>query len=719
MTPKQKQYTSPFIKPKGSLTASGFFAASILQEAISLHKQGKLDQAELIYIQLLEVQPKNADVIHLLGVIAHQTARYQRAVDIIGEAIEINPNVASYYSNQGNALKVLKQFDLAVACYEKAINLKPDYAEAYSNRGNALKELKQFDLALESYKKAIDLKPDLAEAHSNCGIALKELKQFGAAVTSYEKAIELKPNYAEAYFNRGIALNELKQFEAAIDSYEKAIELKPEWAEALSNLGDTQKELRKFDAAIVSYEKAIKLKPDYEYLFGVLQHTKMLICEWQGFEQHVLELGQRIALKLKASPCFHTLAVPISMANQRIAAEIWCLDKYPYNPSLGPLPKSERKLKIRLGYFSADFHNHATTYLMAELFERHERSEFEVIAFSFGKYKNDEMRNRVTSAFDHFIDVSSMDDKAVAIKSRELGIDIAIDLKGHTKDERLGIFTYRAAPIQVSYLGYPGTLGADFIDYLIADKTVIPQESQNNYSEKIVYLPHSYQVNDRQRIISQRQFTKLEVGLPEEGFVFCSFNNNYKITPDVFDLWVRILKAVDKSVLWLLEDNQTAVNNLQRQAAARGIDPARLVFAKRLDLPDHLARHKMADLFLDTMPCNAHTTASDALWAGLPVITCLGESFAGRVAASLLNAIGLSDLVTSTQSAYEALAIELSTNSMKLKSFKHKLDCNRLAMPLFDTPQYTNHLEAAYKIMYQRYQDGIAPDNIYITDLSL
>lgn len=718
MTPKVKRYTSPFIKAKVSLRASSFSLASNLEEAIALHKQGKLDQAELIYLQLSEVQPKNAAVLHLLGIVAHQTARYQKAVDIIGEAIEINPNVASYYSNLGNALKVLKQFDGAVASYDKAINLQPDYAEALSNRGNALKELKQFDIALASYDKAILFKPELAEAHSNRGIALKEIKQFEAAVVSYDKAIELKPNYAEAYYNRGIALNELKQFEAAVASYEKATELKPDWSEAFSNRGNALKELKQFEDAISSYEKAIELKPEHEYLFGVLQHTKMLICEWQGFDEHLLELSQRIQRKLKASPCFHTLAVPISLAEQRTAAEIWSNHKYPCNPSLGLIPKTAKKPKIRLGYYSADFHNHATTYLIAELFELHDKDEFELIAFSFGPDINDEMRSRVAKTFNQFIDVSFMSDKAVALKSRELGIDIAIDLKGLTRDERLGIFAYRAAPIQVSYLGYPGTLGTDYIDYMIADKILIPIESQKYYSEKIVYLPHSYQVNDRKRVISQRQFTKQEVGLPEEGFVFCSFNNNYKITPDMFDGWVRILKVVEKSVLWLLGDSPTAVNNLQKQAVHRGLDPARLVFSKRMCLPDHLARHKVADLFLDTSPCNAHTTASDALWAGLPVLTCMGESFASRVAASLLNAIGLPELVTSTQSAYEDLAIELATNSVKLKSLKYKLDLNRLTTPLFDAQLFTQHIEVGYKEMYERYRSDLAPDNLYISEFS-
>ena len=382
--------------------------------------------------------------------------------------------------------------------------------------------------------------------------------------------------------------------------------------------------------------------------------------------------------------------------------------------TLGPIIKQPRQPKIRLGYYSADFHNHATAYLMAELFERHDKSKFELIAFSFGPETKDEMQIRVSQAFDHFINVASLSDLEVALLSRELGIDVAIDLKGVTQDSRLGIFSFRAAPIQVSYLGYPGTLGADYIDYLIADKTLIPPQSQQHYSEKIVYLPNSYQVNDRHRVIAPTQFTKQELGLPEDAFVFCCFNNNFKITPDIFDSWVRILKAVEGSVLWLLQDNPTAAMNLQKEAVRRGLDPARLVFAKRMDLPEHLARHKAADLFLDTTPCNAHTTASDALWAGLPLLTCMGETFASRVAASLLKAIELPELITETQADYEKLAIDLAKTPEKLNAIIEKLERNRLTTPLFDTTLFTKHIEVAYMQMYERYQADLPPEHIKV-----
>jgi predicted O-linked N-acetylglucosamine transferase (SPINDLY family) len=675
------------------------------------------DAAVASYDKAIYLKPDYAEAYSNRGVALKGLKQFDAAVASYDNAIYLKPDYAEAYSNRGVALKGLKQFDAAVASYDKAIALSPNLPEAYSNRGIALQELKQLDAASASYEKAIALRPDYAEAYSNRGSLLSELKKFDAAVASYDKAIALKPDYAEAYSNRGIALQELKQLDAASASYEKAIALRPDYAEAYSNMGNALTDLMQLDAAIASYEKANTLKPDFEYLFGTRLHLKMLMCDWQDFELNILELIRKVQNEEKSSPSFPILALPLSLPYQRKAAEIWSEDKHPYNPSLGPILKSARKTRIRIGYYSADFHNHATSYLMAELFELHDKSKFELIAFSFGPDLKDEMRSRVSQAFNQFIDITTVSDKSVAQLSRELGIDIAVDLKGLTKNSRLGIFSYKAAPIQVSYLGYPGTLGADYIDYLIADKTLIPKKSQEHYTEKIVYLPNSYQVNDRHRVIAPTQFTKQDLGLPRDSLVFCCFNNNYKITPDVFDSWVRILEAVDASVLWLLEDNQTAAANLRKEASLRGLDPARLVFAKHMDLPEHLARHKAADLFLDTLPCSAHTTASDALWAGLPVLTCMGESFASRVAASLLFAIGLPELVTETTNEYEALAIELATNPAKLKAIKDKLESNRLTTPLFNTALFTKHIEVAYTEMYERYQADLLPDHIYIKDL--
>jgi predicted O-linked N-acetylglucosamine transferase (SPINDLY family) len=569
---------------------------------------------------------------------------------------------------------------LALTCYEQATLLEPNYAIAFSNRAAIFKELGKFDVALESYNQALTLSPGNAEDYSNRAVVLTSLHRAEEAIADCEQAILLLPTLHKAHYNLGLALLALK----------------------------------KIDEAVLAFSNALTLYPQYENLSGLLLHTQMKLCAWQDFQDKVPYLIENIHNGYKVSSAFPIFAFADDLVLQRKSAEIWSADKHPYNSSLGPITKRPRYPKIRLGYFSADFHNHATAYLMAELFERHDKSKFELIAFSFGPETKDKMQLRVSQAFDHFINVASLSDLEVALLSRELGIDIAIDLKGVTQDYRLGIFSYRAAPIQVSYLGYPGTLGADYIDYLIADKTLIPPQSQQHYSEKIVYLPNSYQVNDRHRVIAAKQFTKQELGLPEDAFVFCCFNNNFKITPEVFDSWVRILKSIDGSVLWLLQDNPTAALNLQKEAARRGLDPSRLVFANRMDLPEHLARHKAADLFLDTTPCNAHTTASDALWAGLPLITCMGESFASRVAASLLNAIGLSELVTDSQAEYDKLAIELATTPAKLKTLKERLERNRLTTPLFDTELFTKHIEAAYIQIYERYQGDLSPEHIEV-----
>jgi predicted O-linked N-acetylglucosamine transferase (SPINDLY family) len=650
-------------------------------QALELHDKGQLLKAQALCEEILREQPDHFDSLHLLGVISYKNKRLQLAIDLMERAVKLNPNNADYRYNLGIVLHDLKQLDLAVASYDKAIQLDPNYAEAYYNRGNVLQDLRQLD----------------------------------AAVASYDKAVQLDPGYVEAYYNRGNALQDLGQLDAAVASYDKAIQLKPGYAKVYVNRGNALQHLKRFDAAASSYDKAVQLKPDLDYLSGTLLCIRMKLYDWSSFENNVAKLLKNIELGIKASSSLAILALTASLPIQRKVSEIWVNDQYPYNPSLGPITKLQRSNKIRVGYFSADFRIHPVSLLIAELFEVHDRSRFELVAFSFGPDTNDMMRKRVAVAFDKFIDVSSQSDSEVAKLARDLKIDIAIDLGGHTTYSRTGIFSYRAAPVQVSYLGYPSTSGADYMDYLIADKTIIPTQSQQYYSEKIVYLPNSFQVNDRKKVISDKKFTREEFGLPVEGFIFCCFNNSYKLTPHVFDSWVRILNAVEGSVSWLFEDNQIAVINLRKEAEKRGLDPRRLVFAKRVKLLDHhLARHRVADLFLDTLPYNAHTTASDALWAGLPVLTCMGESYASRVAASLLKSIGLPELITTDQVSYESLAIELATDPVKLRIIRDKLAANRLTTPLFDTPLFTRHIEDAYTEMYERYQNDLLPDHIEI-----
>ena len=720
---------------------------ALFMQGIALQQQGQLLQANEIYSQVLDLQPNHFDALHLSGLIAAQGKNLVLALELFGKAIEIKPDSAHAHSNRGNVLLELKHFEEALSSYDKAIEIKPDFVDTYFNRGIALKELKREDEAIASYDCAIQLKPDFAEAHNSRGNVLQKLKNFEQALTSYDNAIRINPNLAESFYNRGIALKELmrveeavasyikaigikpdyadaycnlgialivlKRFEEALTSYDFAIQIKPDFADAYCNRGSALKELMFFDEAVANYVRAIELMPDYEYLLGTQLHTKMQMCDWQYFEASVENLFLKINQGKKSSLSITTLALTDSLSIQRKASEILMNDKHPFNPCLGFITKLPRKEKIKIGYYSEDLREHPVAYLAVELFELHDKNNFELIAFYYGPPESSSIHTRVSSAFNKFIDIRQKSDNEVAKLSRAMGINIAIDLTGSTGNQRVGIFARRAAPIQLSYIGYLGTMGSDYYDYLIADKTVIPVSSQQYYSEKIVYLP-SYQVNDSKRLISDKIFEKTELKLPLNVFVFCCFNNNYKITPPTFDGWMRILNAVPDSVLVLYAENQWAEANLKLEAEKRGVSKTRLVFGGRIERSEYLARYRLADLFLDTLPYNAGATASDALWTGLPVLTCMGESFASRVAASLLNAIELPELITTTQEQYEATAIELATNPAKLKAIKDKLGRNRLTTALFDTTRFTKNIEAAYIQMYERYQADLLPDHIYI-----
>ena len=687
---------------------------ALIQQGMVWHQQGQLEQARTCYEQALQPQPEHPGALHYLGVICAQLQDPARAVTLITQSIELQPLDAAARYSLGNAYSDLQNFAQAVESYQHAVRLKPDMLSAHANLGLALAALGQHAQALASHERALALRPNHAPSHNNRGLALLALHHHQEALASFGRAILYQPDYAEAYSNRGNALTELRQFEAAVKDFEQAIALAPQHAQYHYNLGIALVDLKQYVRAIACYETALALEPRFAFLHGELLNTRMQVCDWKDLAEHLAALQEAVARGDKSTPLLPMLAVNDALALQKQAAETWIATYHPPEPALGNCPRPQRRERIHIGYFSADFHNHATSYLMAQLFELHDRSRFELTAFSFGPDVNDAMRQRVRAAFDHFIDVRSHSDLDVARLARERGVDIAIDLKGFTQDGRVGIFAARAAPVQVSYLGYPGTLGAPYMDYLIADATLIPAEHRDQYSEKIISLPFSYQVNDGQRRISEKCFTRADMGLPEQGFVFCCFNNNYKILPAVFEVWMRLLQRVPGSVLWLLQDNPLAAENLRREAAQRGIEPARLVFAERLPLDQHLARQRLADLFLDTLPYNAHTTASDALWAGLPVLSCAGQAFASRVGASLLNAIGLPELVVNSLEDYEALALALVAEPARLTALRQRLAENRLSAPLFDTPRFTRHLEAAYEALFERAVAGLPPEHLAI-----
>lgn len=584
--------------------------------------------------------------------------------------------------------------------------------EACNERGIELASAGRHEEALDAFDSALALKPDYPEALVNRGNALEDLQRPRAALASYDLAIGLRPDVAGFHINRGNALRAVGDVPGAIESYSRAAVLDPASAGALYSLGEAQLESGRFEAAVDSFGRAMLVDPGLPNLYGMWLHARMMVCSWDGIEEHFTGLCERLGRSDGVSPPFPLVAMPVGAGLQRRAAETWVRERYAAPPLPEAFEPPSANRRIRIGYFSADFHLHATAHLMARLFELHDRSRFEITAFSFGPVVRDEMRARLVRAIENFVDVSAMSDAEVAMEARRRGIDIAIDLKGYCKDSRTGIFAHRAAPVQAGYLGYPGTMGASFIDYLLADETLIPEALQHHYSEKIVYLPDCYQANDSKRPVAERIPSKEEAGLPSSGFVFCCFNNNFKIVPEVFDCWMRILGQVEGSVLWLLEDSPLAARNLRKEARARGVDPDRLAFARRMALPDHLARHALADLFLDTVPCNAHTTASDALWAGLPVLTCVGETFAGRVAASLLNAVGLPELVTQSLGEYERQAVALARSPVALGSFRERLEANRLVTPLFDTRRFTRNIESAYAAMHARHTDGLRPANM-------
>jgi predicted O-linked N-acetylglucosamine transferase (SPINDLY family) len=546
------------------------YAEAHYNRGVALMELRRIDDALVSHERALEIKPDYAEAHNSRAVALRELRRFDDALESSKRALKIKPNYAEAHNNRAVVLQELRRFDDALVSCARALEIKPDYVGAYVNQGNALVGLKRFEDALDSYGCALEIKPDYAAAHNNRGNALKELRRYEQALGSFERAIKIKPDYAEAYFNLGNSLAALKRLDQALVSYEQALRLKPDYADAYNNCGNALQELHCLDEALNSYARALEIRPDFESLYGTWLHTKMRLCDWRDLSAHIKHLAAGIDRAQKITPPFPMLTLVDSLPLQRLAAQIWANDSPSGNLSLAPIEKRGWRKRIRLGYFSADFHNHATAYLMAELIERHDRARFEVVAFSFGPDIRDDMKERLTAAFDRFLDVGTKSDEEIAQASRDLEIDVAVDLKGFTQDERHGIFSYRAAPIQVSYLGYPGTTAARCIDYIIADYWLIPPEHRRQYTEKIVFLPNTYQVNDRRRHISDRQFSRAELGLPPTGFVFCCFNNSYKIMPEIFDGWMRILGQVDGSILWLLEDNRTAVDNLRKEAEARG-----------------------------------------------------------------------------------------------------------------------------------------------------
>jgi predicted O-linked N-acetylglucosamine transferase (SPINDLY family) len=706
--------TLPQQQPQGTVPGQ-----DQLDVLIGLYNQGLLQQALTQGLALARQFPGVALIPNILGAVYSGLGQKKEAVTSLYRALELDPDSSMIYNNLGGVLSDLGRYEEAAENYRSSLALRPTNYQVHHKLGLVLSRLGNYEVAIASYQSALALKSDDAEVYFNLGSALYNLGRVNEAIASYQKALQLNPGDAKSHTNLGLALNSIGQHEAAIASYVRSLKINPDSSVAHFNLANALYSLGRDEEAGRSYKHAYRLDKHNISAYVSWLHQLRLVCDWDQISDALeddlrsLEFGK--SDKEVVAP-FGLLALIDDARLHRRASEAYASSKYKTNTMLGPCLQRPASGRLRIGYFSADFHNHATMFLMAELFERHNSSQFEIHAFSFGPDKKDEMRARLLDSVFAFHDVRLNSDAEIAALARSLGIDIAVDLKGYTTDSRPGIFSYRAAPLQVNYLGYPGTVGAPYIDYIVADSTLIPPAYQVFYSEKIVYLPGSYQVNDGSREISDKVMSRAEAGLPEDSFVFCCFNNTYKIAPEVFDIWMCLLKNVRGSVLWLLQANSSVEQNLGKEAVKRGVDPGRLIFANRLPLPEHLARQRLADLFLDTFNYNAHTTASDALWAGLPVLTKLGEGFASRVAGSLLNAVDLPELITSSAQEYADVALMLAEDPQKLNMLKVRLGDNLKKSTLFDSAIFTRHLEMAYVQMYRRVKEGLEPDHIYVAD---
>jgi predicted O-linked N-acetylglucosamine transferase (SPINDLY family) len=722
-------------------------------EAQNLHQQGQLERAIELYSLRAERAPASAEVYYKRANALNGLGRLDRALEDYDRAIGLNPTYAYAFCNRGSVLERLGRRDEALASYDRAIELDPKDSLTRYNRGSVLKDLKRYEEALASYDSAIRLNGDYAEAYVNRGNLLQELRRHEAAIESFGRAVALNPVIAQAFLGRGVSQHFLKRLQPALADYNKAIALKPELAAAFLNRGNLLAELdrhieavadyskaaelepdsgvyqslavslvrcKRFDLAIASLDKASELDPDRKFLLGTSRATKMHACRWDGLEADLQRIAQGVREKRAVCNPMTLTALMDSSALMRSAAEIWVQDQMGSSceedrrriAEISSVHSARPELgKIRIGYFSSDFRTHPVGYLTAGLFEHHDRTHFDLTAFAFGPEANDAIVSRLTKAFDRFVDVRQKSDVEVAALSRDLGIDIAVDLNGLSGHARTKIFALRAAPIQINFLGYPGTMGAGFMDYLIADATVVPRDQQKHYLEKIAYLPGSFLPFDSKYEIAKREFTREELGLPSRGFVFCCFNNTYKILPEVFDRWMRILSRTENSVLWLQQADAPVAERLREEALRRGIDGGRLIFANRMaSLDDHVARLRAADLFLDTFPYGAHATALDALWAGVPLLTYPGESFASRVAASLLRTADLPELIAGSPSEYEEKALELAADAARLGQLRQKLAMR--GTPLFDTAQYTRNLEAVYQAIHERHRLGLPPEHV-------
>jgi predicted O-linked N-acetylglucosamine transferase (SPINDLY family) len=692
-------------------------AAVHIDLAIARQSGGLNEEAMQSYDQAIRLEPDSLAAHFNRAVLLQQLQRLPEALKGYETALRLNPRFGVALFNRAVLLAALNRPQEALAAYDRCLQATPGHVEALNNRGVILLELKRPAAALATLDQALKSAPQLAKALNNRGNALRSLNRFLEAIDSFDRALAAQPDFAEAHRNRGDALRRLGQQAEALAGFDASLRLRPDHADTLLDRAQALIDLKRYADAKECVAALLKVAPQNDFALGMRLLIQGMACDWQDYDEHARELVAANNIDRCADFPFPFLAISDSAAAQQRCAHRFARDKFP--AAADPLSKRRprRHSKIRIAYVSGDLRPHPVSLLLPRIFELHDRQRFETIAISLRPWETSPLGKRVMAAFDAFIDVSQLSDREVAAQMHDREIDIAVDLMGYTHGCRLGIFAARPAAVQVNYLGYPGTLGARYMDYVIADEFLIPAEQRRHYTEKVVWLPDCFQANDDRRVQSPRIPSRRELSLPDFGFVFCCFNNSFKYNPTVFGVWMRLLAALPGSVLWLLADEPVVADNLRREARQRGIDADRLIFAGRVAYEDHLARLSRADLFLDTLPFNAGTTASDALWAGVPVLTCPGEAMAARMAGSLLRAVGLPELITGNHSEYEALAVKLATDPDLLSSFRARLASARRASALFDSARFCSHLESAYVSMWERAERGKSPEHFTVREL--
>ena len=662
----------------------------------TLSALGRHAESVAAFDRALACKPDYVEAAYNRGNALHAAGRLADALAAYDAVIAARPDLAQAHNNRARVLQDLERHAEALLGYDRAVVLAPKYLHAIVGRGTARLALKQAAAALVDFDAALRIDPQGALAHEGRGAALFALRRVDEAVLAFTRCLDIASDRLDARIQRGNALAELRRHEDAIVDFDAVLAVTPDAAGVVCNRGNALLELKRYDEAALAFERVLALDADYPYAIGKRVHAQAMACDWRDLDTLVARIHAGLAQGRAVIEPFAFAAIGTDPQSLRRCAELFAADQFPAQPALVPRGTRLANPKIRIGYLGGEFRNQATSILAVELFELHDKSRFEVVAFDNGWDDGSTLRRRMTAAFDEIVPIAALSDDAAAQAIADRRIDVLVNLNGWFGLGRTGVFARRPAPVQVNYLGFPGTLGAPYLDVIFADAHTIAAGEEGAYVERVVRLPHSYQPNDRQRAIAAAP-TRAELGLPNEAVVFACFNNTYKITPVQFAAWMRILLAVDASVLWLLQDNDAATRNLRAAAATHGVAPERLHFAPRIRLDEHLARHACADLFLDTLPYNAHTTASDALWAGLPVLSCRGTTFPGRVGASLLHALALDDeLLVDDAAGYEARAIELARDPARRARVRARLAQARPSAPLFDTPAYCRALEALY-----------------------